>query len=1011
MTEKDCHHKGNQRFGKIFFLFFALCIQNSILAQRLEPDNPNLDQVPIQLLSHDLAKLTETDSSVLTIGNWDNFNLGIDFAENNMASNPNLPTWYFTAYNTNGTHHTENGHDWSTNDPSFGVTMRGDPVCAYDSLGNLYYENMYGSPDVLGCKIIKSTDNGKTWLLPVSAIEGFDKNWIACDQTAGPYANYVYTTMTKLSANGLIGNFARSRDFGTTFESTFEPATQSLPGMMVCVGPYNHIQGGAVYIVTNSGDPFASIYTFYRSLDGGASFSLMSSQQFSGVVGTEINNRHSVENMRTRPYPLIAADNSYGSHRGRLYLVYASNDPPGDGNKPDIWSRYSDDGGINWTDALRVNDDVNSAQNNQWHPAIWCDKETGRLYIQWMDTRDTPSSDSATIYATFSDDGGVSFVSNQRISNEKMKINCSTCGGGGTPRYQGDYNGTISNKKVSMLGWTDFRNGKFMSTTAYFPDFAVEIDHTIDTLNLKQDTTRFIVRVPEVKLYTETVMVTGMISPPPLAGTITFLYPIGNVLTSYPDSLPVDIVLNGKVPIGSYSVTFIIQGPNGTPIHKRFAKLIIQHGIGFYIAPTSSPDTICPGISAQLSANPNAGTPPLTFSWTPSTGLNDPSSPNPVASPMITTLYKLTVIDSTLQTDNDSVTVFVNSPPPTPGPISGSQEVCENTIETYSISSVEGGKTYSWTVPDDANIISGQNTPLIQVLWSSLSGNIFVIVGNECGNSNPSVLAIAVNRIPEISGEITGPNSLCQKETAEFAIQEVTGANFYLWDVPSDVIINSGQGTPLLNATWGTKSGNIYVMAENSCGTSYPKNKFVFADTIPEAAGVIIGKDTVCRNHANYFYQIPVIPQATTYQWILPPGAEITSGEGTNEIIVFFNPDASNGNLIVRGVNQCGEGISSSKEIIVSSCLGISDLQSKKEIKIYPNPAKNELILVFKLPEQDFLLIITDLNGKVLLFEKLENTFKGLQKKIDISAIPEGLYILKLTNPDNTYHHKLIIRR
>ena len=49
---------------------------------------------------------------------------------------------------------------WAIDNPSFGANMWGDPVVAYDSLGNLYYENMYGSSTINGCKVMKSTDNG-----------------------------------------------------------------------------------------------------------------------------------------------------------------------------------------------------------------------------------------------------------------------------------------------------------------------------------------------------------------------------------------------------------------------------------------------------------------------------------------------------------------------------------------------------------------------------------------------------------------------------------------------------------------------------------------------------------------------------------------------------------------------------------------------------------------------------------------------------------------------------------
>ncbi|MEJ2537606.1 MAG: hypothetical protein P8048_11250 [Calditrichia bacterium] len=45
--------------------------------------------------------------------------------------------------------------------------MRGDPVTAYDSLGNLYYQNMYGSPSIQGALVIRSTDNGATWGVPM----------------------------------------------------------------------------------------------------------------------------------------------------------------------------------------------------------------------------------------------------------------------------------------------------------------------------------------------------------------------------------------------------------------------------------------------------------------------------------------------------------------------------------------------------------------------------------------------------------------------------------------------------------------------------------------------------------------------------------------------------------------------------------------------------------------------------------------------------------------------------
>ncbi|RLD32651.1 MAG: hypothetical protein DRI83_10555, partial [Bacteroidetes bacterium] len=433
-----------------------------------QDDNPNLDRIPADFLQHQ-ANQTRNPSTVVTIDGYDNYYLGVDFAEGHISENPGTPGEYFVAFNIDDTHYTMDGHDWSNSNVSWGgYYIRGDVLTAYDGDGTLYYENMYGS-SIQGCALVKSTDNGQTWSSPVVAINGYDKNWLAADQTDGPYANYVYTTMS----GGAGGNFARSTNQGASFSTTFSPSTHNLPGMMVCVGAWGTTDGGAVYVVTNSGGAFSSTYTFYQSLDGGASFSYKSAQSFANYVGNNVNGRNSVSNMRTRPYPFITADNSDGSYRGRLYLVYASNDPVGNGNKPDIFCRYSDDGGATWSSDVTVNDDFPSNTNNQWHPATWCDYETGRLYVQWMDTRDTPSADSALIYGSYSDDGGQTFVQNHAISNVKMKINCTTCGGGGTPRYEGDYNGIVSNLVTSMATWSDFRNGNFATYTGYFPDYAL----------------------------------------------------------------------------------------------------------------------------------------------------------------------------------------------------------------------------------------------------------------------------------------------------------------------------------------------------------------------------------------------------------------------------------------------------------------------------------------------------------------------------------------------------------
>jgi hypothetical protein len=546
-------------FLSLLMLYTFLVPYRSIFAQG---DNPLIDAVPKEVLQN--IHYSDSEEDVITVNGYDDFNLGVDDAEVHVSQNPLNPLEYFGAYNINGAWRTYDGHDFLHSSPPFGTSPNGDPCTAYDGVGHLYYETLYGG--IQGCKVIVSTDNGATWSASVTSVAGNDKNWIAADQTSGPYANYVYTGMTP-------GNFARSTDFGATWTTTHTFSTQSVPGFMMCVGPNGTTDGGAVFVVTNSGSTFSSTYTFYLSTDGGSTFTLKSSNNFAGYVGTSVSGRHTVQYMRTRPYPFITADQSNGTYRGRLYLIYAKNNPAGNGNKPDIFCRYSTDQGSTWSAPITVNDDVPSTGNHQWHPATWCDTQTGRLFVSWMDTRDTPTSDSAFIYASYSDDGGVTWAPNQRVSNQKMRICASGVCSPGSANYMGDYFAMISDNNQSLIMWTDFRSNSLGSYAGYFPDFAMTVSPNTVIISQSGGSETVDVAVPDVKLYSNDAIFSATVSPTPPSGTITLDFPGGNVINSFPGMVQLRIQTSGNVTLGSYTITVEGQGPTGPPVHRREVSL------------------------------------------------------------------------------------------------------------------------------------------------------------------------------------------------------------------------------------------------------------------------------------------------------------------------------------------------------------------------------------------------------------------------------------------------------
>jgi hypothetical protein len=159
------------------------------------------------------------------------------------------------------------------------------------------------------------------------------------------------------------------------------------------------------------------------------------------------------------------------------------------------------------------------------------------------------------------------------MSNQKMRINCTTCGGGGTPRYQGDYDAIISYNNQALAMWTDFRAGSFGSYVGYFPDFAMTVSPTTLGITGNADSGFVTLNVPGIKLYSNSVTFSATVTPTPPTGTITLNYPQGNVLNTFPGSKTLRILTSGNVTVGTYTINIQGQGPNGTPVHRRTVTL------------------------------------------------------------------------------------------------------------------------------------------------------------------------------------------------------------------------------------------------------------------------------------------------------------------------------------------------------------------------------------------------------------------------------------------------------
>ena len=155
--------------------------------------------------------------------------------------------------------------------------------------------------------------------------------------------------------------------------------------------------------------------------------------------------------------------------------------------------------------------------------------------------------------------------------------------------------------------------------------------------------------------------------------------------------------------------------------------------------------------------------------------------------------------------------------PAQPSAITGATDVCENDVETYSVTDV-AGVTFTWTFPSGWVINSGQGTNSVNVTVGNTSGNITVTPSNSSGNGTAQTLTTTVSLLPTDPSTVSAsPTTITSGNSSTLSYTGGSGTTFS-WYSGSCGGTLEGTGNNLVVSP--TSTTTYYGRWENSCGQS-----------------------------------------------------------------------------------------------------------------------------------------------------------------------------------------------
>jgi len=569
---------------------------------------------------------------------------------------------------------------------------------------------------------------------------------------------------------------------------------------------------------------------------------------------------------------------------------------------------------------------------------------------------------------------------------------------------------------------------KFFSLSSFTPPITETGTYTLTMVGQVEDLCLNASTAPPIEFYAEMDPLPTVIAGPedqlvPIGATATFNVETigadtyrwqvridGGFWTNLTETAPYSgtntntLIINpATIDLGEYQFRCIVSGPCTPSSTSSAATLFV--GDALAASATANPEVICIGQSSVLDVNAIGGNilQPYTYTWSDPSGWTS-NLESVTVEPTETTTYTV-VVDDGYNPVTVDVTVIVN---PLPVANAGPDKDIFHGTFTQLNGSVPSGTpeySFSWQPSDSLWDASVQN-PVTRKLRGSTLFTLIVTDANGCISQADDV-TINVIGGPLSASPMAQPQSICLGDTSRlYALPSGgdTASYTYSW-------LHNGEEFSTLAQPYVNPSQTIvYTLLLDDGSNTVTRNVTVEVKPLPDLNLIKPG----------YVLENGVIQACVFDSLILDPGYINAEYLWSNGASTFTNTIATSGISfdfqkhtvrVTSNETGCVNSDSVAVAFTFTACsYGIEEKSFEQLVKIYPNPADNNVNILLDGPEAQLVVEITDLMGRLLKRDYINKSNSGIHSHIlDISTLDDATCLIRISSDKGYLVKKLII--